>query len=170
MPGGRHTEFHNRGRACLGRSRWLTTDRLRLPARLPSQFILPRLSTPSCAPSRSSRIFPPIRPTRLPRIPLSRGLSSKTNRPTVAVCIPRPRIFRDAMELQHARQYSTSQVAEELGVSVSAAKSRLMRARKTVRRRLSGTRPRNGSKPVSSRGASRSGVDSKTASILEETV
>lgn len=81
-----------------------------------------------------------------------------------------PFIFRDSLELQHAREYSSSQVAEELGVSVSAAKSRLMRARRTLRRRLSGTRPRNGSKPVSSRGASRSGVDSKTASILEETV
>jgi RNA polymerase sigma-70 factor (ECF subfamily) len=81
-----------------------------------------------------------------------------------------PCIFRDPLELQHSRQYSTRQIAEELGISIPAAKTRLMRARRTLRRRLSGTRPRNGSKPVSSRGASRSGVDSKTASILEETV
>jgi RNA polymerase sigma-70 factor (ECF subfamily) len=56
-----------------------------------------------------------------------------------------PCIFRDALELQRSREYSTSQVAEELGISVSAAKARLMRARRTMRRRLSGTRPRNAS-------------------------
>ncbi len=56
-----------------------------------------------------------------------------------------PCIFRDALELQHSREYSTSQVAEELGISVPAAKARLMRARRTMRRRLSGTRPRNAS-------------------------
>jgi RNA polymerase sigma-70 factor (ECF subfamily) len=49
-----------------------------------------------------------------------------------------PCTFRDALELQHSREYSSSQVADELGISVSAAKSRLMRARRTVRRRLSG--------------------------------
>jgi RNA polymerase sigma-70 factor (ECF subfamily) len=49
-----------------------------------------------------------------------------------------PCIFRDALELQHSRECSSSQVAEELGISVSAAKSRLMRARRTVRRGLSG--------------------------------
>jgi RNA polymerase sigma-70 factor (ECF subfamily) len=47
-----------------------------------------------------------------------------------------PSIFGEAMELQLAREYSTSQIAQELGISLSAAKSRLMRARKTVRRRL----------------------------------
>jgi RNA polymerase sigma-70 factor (ECF subfamily) len=74
-----------------------------------------------------------------------------------------PCTFREAVELRLA-EYSTSQVAEELGISVPAAKARLMRARRTMRRRLSGIRPRNASKPVSSRGASRSGVNSKTAS------
>ena len=54
-----------------------------------------------------------------------------------------PCAFRDALELQQSREYSTSQIAEELGISVPAAKARLMRARRTMRRRLSGTRPRS---------------------------
>jgi RNA polymerase sigma-70 factor (ECF subfamily) len=54
-----------------------------------------------------------------------------------------PCIFREAVELRHVGDYSTSQVAEELGISISAAKSRLMRARRTMRRRLSGARPRS---------------------------
>ncbi|HTD55893.1 MAG TPA: sigma-70 family RNA polymerase sigma factor [Silvibacterium sp.] len=60
-----------------------------------------------------------------------------------------PPAFRDALELQHAREYSTGQVAAELGISLSAAKSRLMRARKVLRRRLSGTRPRSAGTPRS---------------------
>jgi len=51
--------------------------------------------------------------------------------------------FRDAVELRRVGDYSTSQIAKELGISVSAAKSRLMRARRSMRRRLSATRPRN---------------------------
>ena len=58
-----------------------------------------------------------------------------------------PGIFREAMELQHAQDYSTTQVADELGISPSAAKSRLMRARRTVQRRLSGARPRSARRP-----------------------
>ena len=45
-----------------------------------------------------------------------------------------PYIFRQAVELQHAEDYSTVQVAQPLGISLSAAKGRLMRARKAVRR------------------------------------
>jgi RNA polymerase sigma-70 factor (ECF subfamily) len=75
-----------------------------------------------------------------------------------------PCIFRDAVELQHAQEYSSGQVAEELGISLSAAKSRLMRARRTLGRRLSGTRPRKASKPGSPREASPSRVKSKAAS------
>ena len=56
-----------------------------------------------------------------------------------------PCIFREAVELRHVGDYSTSQVAEELGISVSAAKSRLMRARRTMRRRLLGSSPGNAS-------------------------
>jgi RNA polymerase sigma-70 factor, ECF subfamily len=43
-----------------------------------------------------------------------------------------PCIFREILELRHAHEYSTMQIAEELGISLSAAKSRLMRARKTL--------------------------------------
>lgn len=78
-----------------------------------------------------------------------------------------PCILRDALELQHSREYSTSQVAEELGISVPAAKSRLLRARTTMRRRLSATRP---PKPLSTRSASPSEGNSKTASDSSKTV
>ena len=81
-----------------------------------------------------------------------------------------PGIFRDVVELQHVRECSNNQIAEELGISSSAAKSRLMRARRTLRRRLSGTRPRNASKAVSSRGASLSDINSKTVSASTQTV
>lgn len=45
-----------------------------------------------------------------------------------------PHIFREIVELQRSDEYSTTQIAEELGISLSAAKSRLMRARKSLRR------------------------------------
>ncbi len=45
-----------------------------------------------------------------------------------------PPIFREILEMRHAHEYSTTQIAEELGISLSAAKSRLMRARKTLHR------------------------------------
>ena len=55
-----------------------------------------------------------------------------------------PEIFRKVVELQQSDNYSTTKIADELGISLSAAKSRLMRARKTLRR-LSKTRiARNG--------------------------
>jgi RNA polymerase sigma-70 factor, ECF subfamily len=40
-----------------------------------------------------------------------------------------PSCFRRVAELHHAQEYSTQQIARELGISVSAAKSRLYRAR-----------------------------------------
>ena len=46
---------------------------------------------------------------------------------STAVCI-----FLEAVELQQAEECSTGQVAEEFGTSESAAKSRLMRARKVL--------------------------------------
>ena len=45
-----------------------------------------------------------------------------------------PYIFREIIELQKSNEYSTLQIAQELGISLAAAKSRLMRARKTLRR------------------------------------
>lgn len=81
-----------------------------------------------------------------------------------------PFIFREALELQHAREYSTSQVAEELGISLSAAKSRLMRGRRTVRRRLSGARSRMARKPVSARAVYLAPVSSKVSNSSVHTV
>ena len=44
-----------------------------------------------------------------------------------------PSMFREVVELRHAQEYSTSEIAQELGISVGAAKSRLLRARMAVR-------------------------------------
>jgi RNA polymerase sigma-70 factor (ECF subfamily) len=78
-----------------------------------------------------------------------------------------PCILRDALELQHSREYSASQIAEELGISVPAAKSRLLRARKAIRHCLSATRP---PKPLSTRSASPSEGNSKTSGASSKTV
>ena len=43
-----------------------------------------------------------------------------------------PSIFREVIELKHAREYSTIEIAEALGITVGAAKSRLVRARRAV--------------------------------------
>ena len=40
-----------------------------------------------------------------------------------------PVIFREILELQDSTDYSIIQIAEALGISVAAAKSRLMRAK-----------------------------------------
>lgn len=77
---------------------------------------------------------------------------------------------REALELQHARDYSTSQVAEELGISLSAAKSRLMRARRTVRRRLSSACPHSPRNPVSKREDLSTSIDSKISSSYQHTI
>ena len=81
-----------------------------------------------------------------------------------------PFIFREALELQHERNYSTEQVADELGISPSAAKSRLMRARRTVRRRLSGARPRSVRKPGPKQEALSASVISKTSNSCMQAV
>ena|GEM_PF-680524 len=44
-----------------------------------------------------------------------------------------PPILREVVELRHEREYSALEIAELLGISVAAAKSRLSRARKAVR-------------------------------------
>jgi RNA polymerase sigma-70 factor (ECF subfamily) len=43
-----------------------------------------------------------------------------------------PSIFREVVELRHEREYSALEIAETLGISVAAVKSRLSRARKAV--------------------------------------
>ena len=44
-----------------------------------------------------------------------------------------PAMFREVVELRHTHEYSTSEIARALGISVAAAKSRLFRARMAVR-------------------------------------
>ena len=47
-----------------------------------------------------------------------------------------PSTYREVMELQHAHDYSTSEIARTLGISVSAVKSRLLRGRVAMRASL----------------------------------
>lgn len=47
-----------------------------------------------------------------------------------------PPRFRDVVQLQHAREYSVQQIAQALGISVPAAKSRIARARMALRTSL----------------------------------
>jgi RNA polymerase sigma-70 factor (ECF subfamily) len=44
-----------------------------------------------------------------------------------------PSIFRETVELRNKHEYSTREIAEKLGISVAAAKSRLLRAHTAVR-------------------------------------
>ena len=44
-----------------------------------------------------------------------------------------PQVFREVVELRQARGYSTREIAQALGISVPAVKSRLSRARVTLR-------------------------------------
>ena len=47
-----------------------------------------------------------------------------------------PPVWRRQLELREVDQLPMPEVAEQLGISVSAAKSRLLRARQELRRRL----------------------------------
>ena len=78
-----------------------------------------------------------------------------------------PCIFREAVELQQAEECSMGQVAERFGISESAAKSRLMRARKVLRRRLSGTCPRTVRTPPSASRLSSSPIVSSAPSAAQ---
>ena len=42
-------------------------------------------------------------------------------------------VLRSAIELQHAQDYSVQEIGDSLGISVAAAKSRLLRARVCLR-------------------------------------
>jgi len=72
-----------------------------------------------------------------------------------------PLTFREPIELRYLRGYSVAQVAEELGISRSAAKTRLMRARKNARRRLPKTRLSTVTRPISSGGHRRTALIGK---------
>lgn len=47
-----------------------------------------------------------------------------------------PQVFRDVVELRQAREYSTREIAQALGISVPAVKSRLSRAKSALRTSL----------------------------------
>jgi RNA polymerase sigma-70 factor, ECF subfamily len=47
-----------------------------------------------------------------------------------------PPVIREAVELRQARDYSTREIAQALGISIAAVKSRLSRARLTLRAAL----------------------------------
>lgn len=47
-----------------------------------------------------------------------------------------PPTFREVIELRHTKECSTSEIAQTLGISVSATKSRLLRARVAMRASL----------------------------------
>jgi RNA polymerase sigma-70 factor (ECF subfamily) len=47
-----------------------------------------------------------------------------------------PPVFRDAVQLQYAQEWSAPELAQALGISVAAVKSRLTRARMALRRSL----------------------------------
>jgi RNA polymerase sigma-70 factor, ECF subfamily len=47
-----------------------------------------------------------------------------------------PPVIREAVELRQARDYSTKEIAQALGISIAAVKSRLSRARLTLRAAL----------------------------------
>lgn len=50
-----------------------------------------------------------------------------------------PPVFREVLELRQAREYSTREIAQALGISVAAVKSRLSRAKLTLRAALLAT-------------------------------
>ena len=79
-----------------------------------------------------------------------------------------PSIFRDAVELQGAEECSTGLIAERLGISESAAKSRLLRARKALQRRLPGSGARTVRTPASGSGTSSSRIVSRAASAVAQ--
>jgi RNA polymerase sigma-70 factor, ECF subfamily len=47
-----------------------------------------------------------------------------------------PWCYQTVTEMYHAKEYSTNEIAQDLGISVAAVKSRLYRARKTLRASL----------------------------------
>ena len=80
-----------------------------------------------------------------------------------------PLIFRQVLELQHSHEYSTAQIAEELGISESAAKSRLMRARKTLSRPLK-ARIRSQRKSSPARESAKPQIHSRPATVRQRIV
>jgi RNA polymerase sigma-70 factor, ECF subfamily len=74
-----------------------------------------------------------------------------------------PRIYREAVKLQHAEECSVGRVAERLGISEAAAKARLRRGRGMLQQRLSSGGLDSAVEP---RGASSSRTNSEAASTM----
>jgi RNA polymerase sigma-70 factor, ECF subfamily len=75
-------------------------------------------------------------PTSLTEDPESR-LARKEREELLRDAILRlPRLCREVLELRRAREYSTREIAQALGISVPAVKSRLSRAKLTLRAAL----------------------------------
>jgi len=60
-----------------------------------------------------------------------------------------PPILRNVIEIRYAQELSVAEVAEQVGISVAAAKSRLLRARVELQTKMTGTR--NGSAAIAFR-------------------
>ena len=87
----------------------------------------------------------------------------------VAAAIQRlPVIFREILELQDSTDYSIIQIAEALGISVAAAKSRLMRARRTLQR-VSKTRIHGGTRSNSSGESLKPSIYTRSATVRGQT-
>jgi RNA polymerase sigma-70 factor, ECF subfamily len=72
-------------------------------------------------------------PRALTEDPESRYVRRERERLLREAILRLPPVFRDVVELRQAREYSTRQIAQALGISVPAVKSRLSRAKLTLR-------------------------------------
>jgi RNA polymerase sigma-70 factor, ECF subfamily len=68
--------------------------------------------------------------------PESRYVRRERERELREAIVRLPQVFRDVVELQQAREYSTREIAQALGISVPAAKSRMSRAKSALRTSL----------------------------------
>jgi RNA polymerase sigma-70 factor, ECF subfamily len=75
-------------------------------------------------------------PRALTEDPESRYVRRERERLLREAILRLPPVFRDVVELRQAREYSARQIAKALGISVPAVKSRLARAKLTLRASL----------------------------------
>jgi RNA polymerase sigma-70 factor (ECF subfamily) len=68
--------------------------------------------------------------------PESRYVRRERERELREAIVRLPQVFRDVVELRQAREYSTREIAQALGISVPAVKSRLSRAKSALRTSL----------------------------------
>jgi RNA polymerase sigma-70 factor (ECF subfamily) len=75
-------------------------------------------------------------PRALTEDPESRYVRRERERLLREAILRLPQVFRDVVELRQAREYSTQEIAQALGISVPAVKSRLSRAKSALRTSL----------------------------------